>query len=138
MIEILSAQKYNVALKATIHQTGRLGFTQGTANLLNLGDNSHVLLARDSEVEGRMYLSVLPEETPEAYRLLQSGGYYYLNTRVLFDNLSIDYTTQLVIYDLTRDHEADAVMGGVSYRMEPRYLPRKKDGEADDDEAPNP
>ena len=35
-LQILSAKEYNVKLKATIHSTGKLGFTEATAKELDI------------------------------------------------------------------------------------------------------
>lgn len=135
-LEILSAKEYGVSLKATIQGKGKLGFTSGTARVINLASHSHVRIARDKNLPGVLYMALMPGVDEDGFRILQSGGYCYLNTKPLFDALGIDYRTQTVIYDLTRVEEADALMGGKVYRMEPRILPRKAKGDEliDDDE----
>lgn len=123
--EILSVKEYGVSLKATIQSTGKLGFTSGTAGVLGLARHSHVRIARDTDRPDVLYMAVMPDADEDGFRILQSGGYCYLNTRPLFDALEVDYRTQTVIYDLTRMTEGDEAMGGKVYRMEPRFLPRK-------------
>lgn len=124
-LEILSAKEYGVSLKATIQGKGKLGFTSGTARVMNLASYTHVCIARDKDHPEVLYMALMPGANEDGFRILQSGGYCYLNTKPLFDALGIDYRTQTVIYDLTRVEEGDALMGGKVYRMEPRILPRK-------------
>lgn len=123
--ELLSAKEYGVSLKATIQGTGKLGFTAGTAKVMKLGEHSHVHFARMKEQPGMLYMALMTEADDDGFRVLMSGGYYYLNTKSLFDALGVDYRTQTVIYDLTRMEEGDEALGGKAYRMEPRVLPRK-------------
>lgn len=123
--EILSAREYGVSLKATIQGTGKLGFTSGTSKVMKLTDHSHVRFARVKDQPGVLFMAVMSEADEDGFRILQSGGYCYLNTKPLFDALNVDYHTQTIIYDLTRMEEADADLGGKVYRMEPRVLPRK-------------
>jgi len=119
---ILSSKKYGVRLKATIQGTGHLGFTGGTALVLRLEEHSHIRFAKKNEKSEDMWMAVMPGEDAEGFRLLKTGGYYKVNTRSLFEALGVDYTSRVVIYDLVRDIEQDAVLGGEAYHMTPRYL----------------
>lgn len=127
MLEILSAKLYGASLKATIQSTGKLGFSGATASVLELASHSHIRFAREDEQSGVLYLGVMPGVDCEGFKLMQSGGYYSLSTRSLFDALQVDYKNRTVIYDLQRDAEKDHEMGGRTYRMEPRYLPKRED-----------
>lgn len=126
MLKILSVKEYGTSLKATIQSTGKLGFTGATAAVLGLASHTHVRFAQEDETSDVLYLAVMPGADEEGFKLMQSGGYYNVNTRALFDALQVDYKTRTVIYDMQRDAAKDEEMGGKTYRMEPRYLPRRE------------
>lgn len=128
MLKILSFKEYGASLKATIQGTGKLGFSSATATVLELASHSHVRFAKEDKVSDVLYLAVMPGVDEEGFKLMQSSGYYSVNTRPLFDALQVDYKNRTVIYDLQRDVAKDEEMGGKTYRMEPRYLP-KREGE---------
>lgn len=116
MIEILSAKKFQVKLKATIQASGRLGFTDETAKSLRLDAGVPMKFARDNERDV-LYLARLQEEDEDSFEVKKSGDYFYLATRTLFDTLGIDYHTHSVIFDFARDTSLDELMGGETYRL---------------------
>ncbi|MCR5533118.1 MAG: hypothetical protein K6F10_04480 [Paludibacteraceae bacterium] len=111
------AKKYTVRLKATIQSTGKLGFTADTMNQLKLTPDCSIYLAPDDENKKIMYMGVARERKAEAFPVLSSGKYLYLNTRQLFDTLKIDYTNYVNIYDLARYEEGDETMESECYKM---------------------
>lgn len=127
-MKILSAKQYGVKLKATVQNSGRLGFSTGAAAVLQLNAGTMIRFAQENEESDVLYLAVMEGEDEDAFRVVESGGYYSVNTRPLFDALEVDFKTCTLIYDLTRDKNRDAETGGVTYRMEPRRLPRKAKG----------
>ncbi len=116
MIEILSAKKFQVKLKATIQATGRLGFTEDTANALHLDVRVPMKFARDDERDV-LYLARLQEGDEDSFGVKKSGNYFYLDTRALFDTLGIDYRNHSVIFDLARATSLDELMGGEAYKL---------------------
>lgn len=132
-MKILSAKQYGVKLKATVQSSGRLGFSTGAAAVLELNAGSMIRFGQEDEESDILYLAVMKGEDEDAFRVVESAGYYSVNTRPLFDALEVDFKTCTLIYDLTRDKSKDVEMGGTTYRMEPRRLPRKS--KADEDVA---
>ena len=116
MIEILSAKKFQVKLKATIQATGRLGFTEDTANALHLDVCVPMKFARDDEKDV-LYLARLQEGDEDSFEVKKSGNYFYLDTRALFDTLGIDYRNHSVIFDFARATSLDELMGGEAYKL---------------------
>lgn len=145
-MKILSSKQYGVNLKATVQSTGKLGFSGSTSTALLLTTAKCIRFAQDDDADETLYLAVMEGRDEDGFKLLQSGGYYSVATRALFDALGVDYKTQTVIYDLVRDASKDEVLGGQTYRMMPRILPKKtgagaeEQNEADDenDDAPTP
>ena len=118
------AKVYTVRLRATIQSTGRLGFTFDTMDQLKLTPDCSIYLAPDDENKRVMYMAVVRERKEDAFAVLSSGKYVYLNTRQLFDTLKIDYTNNVNFYDLARFEEGDEVMEGECYKMVRRDRPR--------------
>lgn len=125
-IKVYSAKQYSVKLKCTIQSTGKLGFTAGTAKVLQLNPESYIKIAGDDETTGLLYLIVCIEPDEEGFKVDYSSGYYSLPTTVLFNELGIDYKNYTVMYDLTRDASLDATVGGMVYKMIKRVNKKNK------------
>lgn len=119
---ILSAKDYSQKLKASIHATGRLGFTEATAGTLGLTKDSCVSFAKD-DAEDVLYMINNVADTPDAFKVLKSGAYFSVNTKSLFDALDYDYKKKNIMFDLVRDNNyPDQEV----YKLNKRDLPRKQ------------
>lgn len=128
-IEILSAKKFNVKLKATIQATGRLGFTEATAKFLNLSSGKHVKFAKDSETDD-FFMSVCDGSDTDTFEVKVSSGYYYVPAKMLFDARGYDYVNKTIIFDMVRNDALDSLLGGETYKLNKREKERKdKDNE---------
>ncbi|MCQ2220131.1 MAG: hypothetical protein MJZ12_01990 [Prevotella sp.] len=125
-MKILSSKQYGVNLKATVQSTGKLGFSGPTATALELSAGGFIRFGQDEDADETLYLAVMEGVDEDGFKIMQSGGYYSVNTRTLFEALNVDYKSQTVIYDLQRDPSKDEGMGGRAYRMTPRILPKKQ------------
>ena len=84
-ITILSAKEYGKKLKATIQASGKLGFTEQTAEELRLGeDNVGIKFGKDGE---KLYLIRVGSCDEDAFKVKKSGMYVYVSTKELFDRL---------------------------------------------------
>ena len=99
-LKILSSKDYNVKLKATIHSSGKLGFTEATARKLRLSTASAVKFAQDTEDEDVLYLINLLEGDSDSFPVSKAGNYFYVNAKGLFDALQIDYINNVVMFDM--------------------------------------
>ncbi len=110
-------------LKATIQKTGKLGFTESSSKHLKFGENSVVQFATDDQEDGVLYLINMPDSQDETvFKVCKAGRYYYVNTKILFDNLGLDYESNTIIFDLKRDPRYPDME---VYKMIKRILPRK-------------
>ena len=114
-------------LKATIQATGKLGFTQDTIDQLRLTSDCSVYLAGDDENKKVMYMGVLRERMEDAFPVLSSGKYFYLNTTNLFKALKLDFEHKVYMFDLSRYEEGDEAMEAECYKMELRWEERCSD-----------
>lgn len=122
-----NAKEFTVRLKATIQGTGKLGFTADTIEQLRLTSDCSVFLAPDDTDKKVMYMGVLRQRVDDAFPVLSSGKYLYLNTRQLFDALKLDYVKNVYIFDITRFAEGDEEMESECYKMTRRDHERTKD-----------
>ena len=121
---ILSASKYTSKLKATVHTSGKLGFTEVTARELGFKEDTEnfVQFAQDDENQDILYLINDAIDDGDSFRINKAGKYYYVNSKLLFDSLGIDYVNQTVIYDMINIKIGDKEM----YKMTPRLLKKSK------------
>ena len=110
-------------LKATVHKTGKLGFTDATAKHLGLTNDTKVQFATDSEDEHCFYLINKPNSGDDLFEVKGAGGYFFVNIKNLLDKRGVDYANQTVIYDMERDSNYPDME---IYKLKERILPRKK------------
>ena len=123
-----NAKNYTMRLKATIQATGKLGFTAETIKTLGLNTSCSILLGPDDENESVYYMGILREHREDAFLVMSSGQYLFLNTKQLFDDMDIDYNSKWnVMFDLSRYKEGDEVMGCECYKMTMRKTPRNNE-----------
>jgi hypothetical protein len=125
MITFIKTSDFNVKLKATIHASGRLGFTSETADKLRLSEQTYIKFAKDNELENDFYLVIVNEEDEDAFSVVKSGKYYYLPTTALFQSLGIDFKKYNVIFDMVRMKDYDEIVNGQVYKLNKRVLMRK-------------
>lgn len=130
-----NAKEFTVRLKATIQATGKLGFTQDTIDQLRLTSECSVFLAPDDENKKVMYLGVLRERMEDAFPVLSSGKYFYLNTTNLFKALKLDFEHKVYMFDLSRFEEGDDAMEAECYKMDLRWKERTNDDKEIKDES---
>jgi hypothetical protein len=130
-----NAKEFTVRLKATIQATGKLGFTQDTIDQLRLTSECSVFLAPDDENKKVMYMGVLRERMEDAFPVLSSGKYFYLNTTNLFKALKLDFEHKVYMFDLSRFEEGDEAMEAECYKMDLRWKERTNDDKEIKDES---
>lgn len=122
-----NAKEFTVRLKATIQGTGKLGFTADTIETLRLTPECSIYLAPDDENRKVMYMGVLRERKEDAFPVLSSGKYFYLNTTNLFKSLKLDFEHKVYMFDLSRFGEGDDAMEAECYKMDMRWKERTTD-----------
>jgi hypothetical protein len=98
------AESYG-SLKATVHKDGKLGFSSGAENLLNLSkDESYFLVATNAEDSTDKSLYFLPAKKGDVnvFKASKAGNYYYMRIKHILDEMGIDYETSRVIYDIKK------------------------------------
>lgn len=131
-ITIISAKQFARNLKATIQKSGKLGFTEEFANVLDFASKKYAKFARDDE-NGVLYLVIINNEEEDAFQIKLSGKYYYVPAKLMFDMLGFDYKNNTIIFDLIRQFSLDEELQGQVFKMLPRINKRKEK----DDEIEN-
>lgn len=101
--------------------------TEAAARELGFGDDSFVKFAQDDDDKTILYLINNAPQDDEAFRVCKAGNYFYVNTKIMFDNLNIDYKSKRVIFDLIRAKE----VGGDVYKLNKR-ITKKTNKETED------
>ena len=130
-MKILSIKDYSGKLRASVQMSGRFGFSEETAKVLQLQDRMSIKFAQDDDET--LFCSVPEGEDADAFKVRKAGRYFYVPTDVLFSSLGIDYKKYNILFSLVRDPDKDEELNGKAYRMEmlPKTL-RKKEEEKDD------
>ena len=120
-------------LRATVHKTGKLGFTQEAAKKMGLSTDKVILIGENEEDQSDacLYLVVVAEKHENGFRINKNSGYFNINAKSLLDDLQINYTTdESVIFDIT-----ELKIGQDSvFKLKRRQI--KKVLNADSDELP--
>ena len=123
-IRIINAKQFTTKLKATIQFSGRLGFTEDTANALDLSVGKFARFAQDDE-KNTLYLIIIDKASEDAFQIRLSSGYYYVPTKMMFDMLGFDYEHNTIMFDLIRQPSLDADLMSQAYLMKQRINKRK-------------
>lgn len=96
-----SSSKYGV-VKATVHKTGKLGFSSGASKLMNLESTRYFNIGtnKGDHNDTSLYLVKIDEETDKSFRVIKAGDYFYVFIKNIMRELKIDYKNESVIYDI--------------------------------------
>lgn len=111
-LKFINSNELDRNLKASIHKTGKIGFTVEAANKLALADNKSVSIAMNeaSKTDQNLYVIVNKEEITGSYKISKAGDYYYVNAKLLFDTLKWDYVDNTISFDISlEDIEGQSV-----------------------------
>jgi len=87
--------------KATIHNTGKLGFNIEAIEIMQLKNQGSYLLATDEEDANVMYL--IPTDSSNGVgKVAKAGDYYYLNVGDAFEKLGFKYTEYTIMFDIEK------------------------------------
>jgi len=98
-IEFLAPEgKYGPA-KATVHKSGKLGFSLGASMLIDFEANKLFKIGRkksEGDTTNSDVLIMLPVDAEDemTFKAQSAGGYWYLKTKRLLNQLNIDYRNE--------------------------------------------
>lgn len=91
--------------KATIHYSGRLGFSSEAIKFMNLENNRAFKVAvsdNDGTAVKNLYL-IEDKDVSGVAKVSKAGEYYYLNVGTLFEDLGFDYKNYTIIFDIKKE-----------------------------------
>lgn len=108
VIQFEDPSKSNGVIKATIHKTGKLGFSSSAHNFLSLGEESYFRIGfNDADPEDDNIYLVPSKEDGQAFKAAKAGDYYYINLKHIFDKRGLDYQNETMIYDIKKQKSGD-------------------------------
>ena len=125
--QIFNAKEFSLKPKATIQQSGKLGFNGDAIDQLKISEERGVVLAPDTNDKKVYYIAMVDTLSEQVFPVRVSGKYFYINTKQLFDKLEVDYPNYSCIFDLVRCDKYDESIGGECYKMTLRMSPRTQD-----------
>lgn len=122
-IKFFDPEELDRNLKVTIHKTGKMGFTMDAAKKLNLQEmkSANIGINANDPNDNNLYLVINKDINDGKFRISKAGAYYYINTKILFDNLQIDYSKGNIVYDMSQERNER----GTFYKLKRRELKPK-------------
>jgi hypothetical protein len=111
-------------IKATIHKSGKLGFSQTAIDKLGLDQNTFVMIGTNKvqRDDRAIYIKIADKTHELALKVNKAGQYYYINTRDFFNENNIDFNRKKIIYDIVDISEGNEKL----FKLIPREIERKK------------
>lgn len=90
-------------LKATIHKTGKLGFTKNAIARLGLDNRKSISIGESEEFKNGELFIIVNENNLDvnSFKVNKAGPYYYISTKSLFDRLNVNYKSHNISYDIS-------------------------------------
>jgi len=90
--------------KITVQRTGKIGFSKGAMDLLDLETNKFAKFAFDDSDD--FYILMFEESDEETFNVAKAGEYNYINAKSLLEDLDIDYTSEdTTIFDIRKTED---------------------------------
>lgn len=103
-LKVIKAEESGRKIKATVHASGKLGFSAEAIRYLNIKESKSIEFAINEEDPDdlNLYGFIYQDKQEGAFNINKAGLYYYVNTKTLFDNLGVNYKNKTIIYDLVK------------------------------------
>jgi hypothetical protein len=110
--------------KCTIHKSGKLGFSNSAARVMGLSSEKYLLFAKNKteKEESDLYVFIYGGKAENSLKVIKAGNYFYCNTKVLFEELGIDFKTKTVIYDIREENYKEEKI----FKLTRRDIDKKK------------
>lgn len=97
--------KVGGSIKATIHKTGKLGFSSGAEDFMGIKEDCFFKVGFNNSdtIDDSIYM-VKSEDENNAFKISKAGMYYYINLKNVFDKRGIDYKNKSYIYDIKKEN----------------------------------
>ena len=123
-LKFFNPQTVDKNIKATVHKTGKLGFTIEAAKKLdlNVGMSMKIAINDGDEVDTNLYGVLYNTIEDESFKVYKAGKYYFLNLKPLLDTIKLDYKKHTYIYDIVEEK-----IQGIDFFVFKRRVSTKKE-----------
>lgn len=98
-LKFLKPKENTSIAKITVHKTGKLGFSRGAAELLDVANNKFCKFGVNEDND--LFIVMCKENDGESFGIAKAGEYYYVTAKSLLNDLDIDYRSKdTVIFDV--------------------------------------
>jgi hypothetical protein len=98
-------------VKATVHKSGKLGFTRAANKVLGFENCKFFRIGRKREPDGNEFLVMVPAKEGDdlAFQISKAGEYYYVRLRRLLKQMGVDYENEkeATTFDIFEEYEED-------------------------------
>lgn len=112
--------------KVTVHKTGKLGFSKGASDLLEIQKYKFCKIGQIEDAEGNdvLFMVMCKEKEEYTYNISKAGDYYYIKASQLLNDLEIDYKNEetTTIYDIEKNN----IDGQELFKLKKRVLEKRK------------
>jgi hypothetical protein len=112
-LKFIKAEETERNAKATVHTTGKLGFSKDAIEYLGINEGNSIQFAQNTEDDNdvNLYARVYSGIQEGAFRISKAGDYFYVNTKNMLDALGVDYKSTKIIYDLVKgEYEGEQIV----------------------------
>lgn len=101
-LEFWTPKNVDGIIKATVHQSGKLGFSTGAAKFMKLDERKFIRVAfnADDQKDDSLYIMVIDKKEENTIRINKAGDYFYVNLKDFFDEKGFEYRKIKIIYDI--------------------------------------
>lgn len=100
-LRIIKPKEPNAIAKITVHKTGKLGFSKGASEVLELEGNKFAKFGYDDNEN--FFIVMYKESDEETFNIAKAGDYFYITAKSLLDDLGIDYkSNDTTIFDIKK------------------------------------
>lgn len=112
-LKFIKAEETERNAKATVHTSGKLGFSKDAIDYLGITEGKSIQFAQNEDDinDKNLYAKIYDGAQEGAFKISKAGEYYYVNTKNLFDSLEIDYKKVKIIYDIVMiEYEGEKII----------------------------
>ncbi|MBI1341730.1 MAG: hypothetical protein GC171_02220 [Terrimonas sp.] len=131
-ISFFKPKDFEGNMKATIHITGKLGFTDAAIKKIGLNEKKGIKIGHNTKDKNdkNLYVVFTEELDEDTFKINKAGAYYYVNTKALFDSMELPYRAKRVSFDIIPTE-----IGGIKvYKFMYKEKLKADDKETDDDD----
>jgi hypothetical protein len=112
-LKFIIPAKQSPVYRASVHKTGRIGFTIQTANRFEIGiDKSMGLAVNEEDPNDTSIYGILYDKGGvETYKIMKAGDYHSVNAKSFFETVGIDYSNGDISYNVSEiDIEGNRIL----------------------------